>query len=418
VLAATLCACAAKQETAAMRVRERAAEGRRRGSTPIAVERAEFVASSLAAIRAAAPASPGGRALRDAVITDSGIAQAVATYGIPGAVEYHSTRNGRTYWFQMYYRLPPRTLVFERKPSDIEPLSLGAPYHGRMIADLKDVPRSARVLGFGEQNLPPPWPVTIAANLYRPFNVPMRPAGPPAPVNGADYRATARALAERIAAVPSGRDFRRAHDAFVRLSGVARTPGLDWQLVVFDSSEPIAFGVPDGTAFLSNGLVAQLDDARLAAALAHVMAHIRYQHAREARQRYDLWAAQQTISGAVTTLAGIVAFPVYPFYGGAEPQSPPAPGSSALASEHYLEILLSPWGGYTRGQEGEANALAADYLRDARLPSDTIFYAMLALGPRPFVSEPESLRFADMHRLDWALPDLGRMLDAGIIASP
>jgi hypothetical protein len=83
-----------------------------------------------------------------------------------------------------------------------------------------------------------------------------------------------------------------------------------------------------------------------------------------------------------------------------------------------MKTLINPMSGYTRTQENEANSAAAQYLGDLKIPPDALFYAMLGGSPRPYVAAPGSVRFADLHHLDWSVPDLARMLDAGFLAEP
>ena len=78
-----------------------------------------------------------------------------------------------------------------------------------------------------------------------------------------------------------GNLLKRASSAFAKLHKAAETSGSEWKLIIFANPEPIGFGVPDGSLFVSDGLIASLGDSELAAVVAHLMAHVRYQHARD-----------------------------------------------------------------------------------------------------------------------------------------
>ena len=260
-----------------------------REAATVAVDRSEFPAGAdiVASIKQASPTSQGAQLLRANTVSDLSVADAVRQYGVPDAVEFRAANQNyepvKALWFGMFYKSPPRTLVF-RRPFDPNPFC--APVHGELVLNLNQLPRAVQRLTFAAPPTPPPWPITIPANLSDFYGAPAIPAAPPAIVNGKEYEPAADYLRAHVTEVRQGLPLKRASAAFAKLNKAAETAGIEWKLIVLANPEPIGFGVPDGSLFVSDGLIASLSDPELAAVVAHLMAHVRYQHARDTNSNW------------------------------------------------------------------------------------------------------------------------------------
>ncbi len=380
-----------------------------REAATVTVDRGEFPAGAdlVASIRQAAPTGEGAQLLRANTVSDLSVADAVRQYGVPDAIEFRaSTQKYETgvptvkaLWFGMFYKSPPRTLVF-RRPFDPNPFC--APVHGELVLNLNQLPRTVQRLTFAAPPMPSPWPVTIPANLSDFYGTPALPAAPPLTVDGKEYVPAADYLRAHVAEVKQGPLLKRASGAFAKLDKVAETSGIEWKLIVFANPEPVAFGVPDGSLFLSDGLIAFLSDPELAAVMAHVMAHERYQQVR------DVASAWATADADTQTAWQAAASSALGFVGARETeaknQAPP------LGSLYLGRLAMN---GYTREQEIEANFLAARYLHQTGIPPDALFDAMASLSTKG--GGNKSMRFADLHRATQSASDFGKMLDAGLV---
>jgi len=127
------------------------------------VGREDFVSGrSSDVIENAEPKSQGGEILQAQVLYNQTVSNAVASLGIPDAVEepIETTNAGvlpaKTTEFILFYRHPARTIIIE---SGIDFWSSEAT--GAVIGDLPIVPGYARVFGFNEP-ITGAWPVTIS----------------------------------------------------------------------------------------------------------------------------------------------------------------------------------------------------------------------------------------------------------------
>ncbi len=354
---------------------------------PLAVARQDFPrAPTLAAIEQTNPTTEGGQLLRDAAITDSTVEGALESNGLPEAVEINrSLAPVDAQWFAMYYPNPPHTVVYETTIVEFDPV--GSRYSGREVFRMNAVPRSAYRFALGVGATPPPWPVTIPAGVREDFGVGELGTPPPPNVDGQPWAQMAGSIASQMR---QGRaDYgRRAYQALTRLKRANPVAGLEWKAVLFDSAVASGFGVPDGTLFISTTLVEQLSDDQLAAAMAHLMGHERY-------QQYP----QNLRVGEQVRLVGSTKF---------LPEVP-----------KYPDVLALPDYGYSRWQEVDANRIAIEYLAKIDIPPDTLFDALHKLSvesPEPGAEEWPS--FARIHHLPQTAADLARMLDAGIFHSP
>lgn len=349
--------------------------------------------NSVAAMRDAKPSSEGAQLLRDQVLIDVTVAKTVNQCGLPAAVGFTSSTAGQVQHFAMFYNTPPRTIVFQRSSMDVQWLSLSQLYESHVVADLQTVPRSILRLKINEGPLAPPWPVTIPPNLHDAFTVPLQPADPPTEVDGHDYVAVADDLAARLPHSANIQNRQRAEKALARLEPAARVEGLNWRMEVFNATGPMGFGVPDGTLFVSDGLVQVLNDNELAAVIAHLMGHERYQHARACARRRDIMVAVFFVGGVFQLAGGGMGFFLIPTGG-------------------YLALISDPQVGFTEEYEVEANYAGTKILSDSNLPPDSLFDAMVKLSGK---GQPGTLSFDTLHHLSaLTLLQYGLMLDAGM----
>jgi Zn-dependent protease with chaperone function len=181
--------------------------------------------------------------------------------------------------------------------------------------------------------------------------------------------------------------------ALARLEPVTRNEGLQWRVKVIDAAGPMGFGVPDGTLFVSDGVVQGLDDAELAGVVAHLMGHERYQHARAVARRRDILVATFLVGGAFSLAGGGL-------------------GTFLIPTGGYLALIGHPQLGYTQADEVEANAAAARILAGANLAPDALFDAMVKLSGK---GQEGTLAFDRLHHLSLATAlHYGSMLDAGV----
>ena len=348
--------------------------------------------SSFAAIRDANPSSEGAQLLRDQVLTDVTIAKTVNELGLPAAIGFASSAAGQVQHFAMFYKAPPRSLVLQRSSMDVRWFSLSELYESRAAADLPTVPRSVQRLAFHAGPLPTPWPVTIPPDYRGAFAVPSVPPPPPVEVDGRDYGAVANDLAARLPRSVDVHNQQRAEAALARLEPVARVEGLKWRVVVVNATGPMGFGVPDGTLFVSDGLVQGLDDAELAGVVAHLMGHEQYQHARACAFRRNITVAALLVGGAFAIAGGGM-------------------GTFLIPTGGYMALIADPKFGYTQKEEVEANYAGARILSDANLLPDSLFDALVKLSGK---GQPGTLAFDGLHHLSaGAIFQYGLMLDAG-----
>lgn len=253
--------------------------------------------------------------------------------------------------------------------------------------------------------MPPPWPVTVPRDKCGYFDTLESPSLPPS-IDPAEFAASYVPISSQIRAgiieIHQGIAFERASRQLARLNAVAKAPAFNWTLVIFRSQANFAFTVPDGSLFVSDGLIASLSDSELAAEVAHLIAHVRYQHARDTASTWTTAEAktrtewQAAASLAVASIGRVAPSGVN--------ETPP------LGSLYLGRLAMN---GYSREQETEANFLAAKYLRQIGIPPDALFDAMALLSTKG--GGNKSIRFADFHRATQSASDFGRMLDAGLI---
>ncbi len=217
-------------------------------------------------------------------------------------------------------------------------------------------------------------------------------------MDGHDYVGVANDLARLLMPSMNVQNRQRAEAALGKLEPAARVEGLHWRVVVVNMTGSIGFGVPDGTLFVSDALVEELEDTELAAVIAHLMGHEWYQHGRCAVRSRNILNASVglliVVGGALQVSRGGVGF--FPI--------PPTGG--------YLEVIADPLFGYTQADEVEANAAAARILDAANLGPEALFDAMVKLSGR---GQPGTPAFDVLHHLSAAaIFKYGLMLDAGL----
>jgi hypothetical protein len=406
---------------------------------PVApVKASDFSGTSRAAIENSDPGSIGGIILQDSVALNDTVSTTVAARGIPDAVEitecskpFYGNLVWKLEWCAfLFYRNPPRTLIIDYSQSRIP---FAAAPRG-VIKDLPMVPGYARTFGFGEP-VRGSWPVTISGSDAVHFVVPNEPGPPPSSVDGSDYARVAREIASDLTVADRGPLRDRAQRAFARLTAIAAAPGISWNLFVYDADYEAGSGVPDGSVFISTKLIERLDDDELAAVLAHLMAHERYGHSRNAMRRANITAAALVLVGPILVLGGAA-----PGAGGAAvggllalTKGVTEPFTTYLQALHYLD-----------NEELEADALAAQYLARVGIMPSAIVNAIWRSAQYPPQSGPvqfgellthaepseygPTLWFGYLHRVQGEV--LGRrgnlpahvgfakMIDAGLVPQP
>jgi len=297
------------------------------------------------------------------------------------------------------------------------------------VVDVNEVPRSVRRLTFGEGPLLPPWPVTKTASQADWRRLPALP-DPPKALDPASFAATYSGITNDVRATTSevrqGESFERAAKAFSRINASSKLPGFNWQLVVFESSGKFAFGVPDGTIFLSDGLVGILNDDELTAIVAHVIGHEAYDHDRAFWHDRLFWKEAGPVkkTGAVVGATVLIAAGV-----GVALFVGPAGYQGILAGGRIAEVgvgILGTTTDYSSYQEVQANYIAIKYLAEIGIPPDTLFDALVKLAPSAsqaavLPSQKDGLTmaadFADADHAEQSASDLGRMLATGVISN-
>jgi peptidase M48-like protein len=428
-------------------------------SGPIRINRQDFAAADLESIKSAAPITEGSRYLQAAVILDPQFAQWVAVHGLPDAIGSVPGSEGQ---YTVFYLNPPRSYAIQK---------------GAAVASLDDIPRSVRRITFGEKPIGPPWPVLVPPASASAFGVPPVPPPPPRQFDWAAHAEDARKVRTLLTRV-NGREAARANEILQRLKAVEQTQGIEWTVEVFNYQyRPLGFAVPDGSLFISDKLMEETTDAELAAAMAHLMAHVRYGHyilvpvevvkknvapiettaksetpgnksaaSVEAEKKKPNRAAVVALTALADTL--IIAWDVTWVTGGlvagtgltgakfafspvsteqmerALEEKPKAPQlSPELASLEGMKAAWSPVLA-ARQRDIEANYLAAKYLAGIDVPPDALFDMLMRLPLHPPFSlqgqiQSEKTEFGAMYDTDNnGAFDFGKMLDAGLITPP
>jgi hypothetical protein len=247
--------------------------------------------TSREALENSEPKSQGGEILQAQVLFNDTASHTVASLGIPDAVEELIGTAGaaNTSTFILFYRHPARTILIDNSGGNL----WSDEVRGAVIRDLPIVPGYARVFGFNEV-VAGAWPVTISSADALYFSVPEVPQPPPPEIaEGSDYAPVAQQILSGITLVSQGPDYERAQRAFARLVEVASTRGLNWKLYVYEATYDDGYGVPDGSIFVSTSLIEHLgSDDELTAVVAHLMAHERYGHSRNAITRANKFALE------------------------------------------------------------------------------------------------------------------------------
>ena len=424
------------------------------GPEILAVKPGDIAGVSSDAIKQSRQPSKAGKILRSEVTVDKTVAATVDQAGVPSALEL----DGQSY-FALYYLAPPRSYLFP----------------GGGVVELKDVPQSIRMTALNQEPRSP-WPVAFTAGADTTFAVPQTPDDPPAALNRQAFAGDAESVRSQVTETSNAEDNARAQRALKRLAPGANIPGVQCQLLVFRGDAPQAFAVPNGTLFVSDGLVRGASDTELAAVIAHLMGHVRYGHYRveppappepaapESRQS-DASAHQskldcavkmakfETVESLEAGLLGLATMPqvavamgpvalmngpalalgtafivapiamiVHPqdicrgdFNGAMEKTLEPqeAPPGPAAPVKPFVDV---------RRNEREANYAAAGYLRRAGIAPESLFDAMTKVR----MSESHAVSSSNDSRTDFeamqnhgdnGAADFGRMLDAGQVSS-
>jgi peptidase M48-like protein len=397
---------------------------------PIRVNRPDFVATDSESIKSASPTTDGSRYLQAAVALDPQFAQWIAVHGIPDAI---APVPGKERQYIVFYLNPPRSYAIQK---------------GAVVASLDDVPRSVRRITFGEKPMVPPWPVTIPQASATAFGVPLVPPPPPRRLDWAAHAEDTRKVRALLIRV-NGPQATRANEILQRLMAVENTQNIKWTVEVFSEYRPLGFAVPDGSLFISDKLMQDTTDTELAAAIAHLMAHVRYGHyilvplevvkknvapmettaksetpgnksaaSVEAEKKKPNKAAVVALTALADTL--IIAWDLLWIVGGLAGRAPGSVGPAGAMPPK--EIIISPVGTESvekwleakrespqpspksipkstrenmwlptlaaRQRDIEANYLAAKYLAGINVPPDALFEMLMGLPLNP----PFSLR--------------------------
>ena len=231
---------------------------------------------------------------------------------------------------------------------------------------IPDIPQSVRIMLFNEPLPNRPWPVTLTSSSLELLDVPKLPPPPPTELEPVDFTSDVVYIIKRSQLASGSLEQSRARMALQRLAEGAPMKGIHWRVIVVESPYSEALVVPDGTLLISEGLVRGASEPELDAVVAHLMGHVRYSHYR---------------------------LSTHPTSG--QPRDP-------------------------RLEESEANIVAISYLARVGLGPSALFAAMakLSLSPQERIAplQNSNLAYYSMqdHR-DNGAPDLGRMLDAGLI---
>ncbi len=423
------------------------------GPEILAVKPEDVAGVSADAIKQSRQPSKAGKILRAEVTVDKTVAATVNQAGVPAALEL----DGQSY-FALYYLAPPRSYLFP----------------GGSVVELKEVPQSIRRIALNQEPRSP-WPVIFKPDGDTSFAAPQTPDDPPAALNRQAFAGDAGSVRRQLTETSNGEDNARAQRVLRKLAPGARIPGVQWQLVVFRRDAPQAFAVPNGTLFVSDGLVRSASDNELAAVIAHLMGHVRYGHYRieppappepaaSHAQESDASGHQSEIDCAVkmakfetveSLAAGLVglatmpqvavamgpaallngpvlalgtAFIVAPIAMIAHPQDI-CRGDFTGAMEKTLEPREAPPGPAApvkpfvdvRNNERQANYAAAGYLRRASIAPESLFDAMMKVK----MSQSHAVSSSNDSRTDFeamqnhgdnGAADFGRMLDAGQVS--
>jgi hypothetical protein len=423
-------------------------------SGPIRINRQDFATADLETIKSTSPTTDGGQYLQAAMILDPQFAQWVAVHGIPDAIGSVPGSEGQ---YNVFYLNPPRSYAIQK---------------GAAVASLNDISRSVRRITFGEKPTGPPWPVLVPPESASAFGVPAVPPPPPRQFDWAAHAEDARKVRTLLTRV-NGREAARANEILQRLKTVEQTQGIEWTVEVFSYQyRPLGFAVPDGSLFISDKLMQETTDAQLAAAMAHLMAHVRYGHyilvpvavvkknvapiETTAKSETSASKSEPSIGAekkkpnraavvALTALADtlIISWDVFWIGGGlvaghggqgAEFAFPPV---STEQMERALEEKPSPESVKQASLEGmkgawpsvlaarqhdiEANYLAAKYLAGIDIPPDALFDMLMQFPLHPPLSlgsqiHSEKTAFTEMYDTNNnGAFDFGKMLDAGLI---
>ena len=384
---------------------------------PLPVTKTAFTSPlSETSLESAAPTDEGGARLRDVLLAHPDLGSVVQQNGIPDAITLNQGENSLPL-LAFFYLNPPRTLLFAPSLWSGE---FGVPY------EIKEIPRSVRRLTFEQGPMPPPWPVTVPAAADRMSWAPKLP-DPPRPDDPTEFTSTyAKFSADargQTKEVRQGAAFDRASKAFARLDPSSKLPGFNWQLVVIHTPVSYGFAVPDGTLFVSDGLITMLSDDELVAIIAHLLGHEAYGHGRSWYLEAGPVKRIAARVGAVT--AGTVIFGVGVLgCGSGSPGACEGGLKVALAGVEVATADFAPareFPSYSHDEEVQANFMAARYLTSVGIATDALFDALAKVASATVPSEiPANAKssihdFVEVHQADWSAAEFGRMLDAGLI---
>jgi Zn-dependent protease with chaperone function len=350
-------------------------------------------------IRNSDPSDIGAAILRDQVLTDVTIRKTIEQQGLPQALGFSSASAGQIQNIALFYNAPWRTLVLQRSSIYGQWTTLSELYESHVLTDIPAVPPSTLFLGLNNTNTPQASPsptkfTVFSKELHEAFAIPSLPEAPPSQIEGLAYADVAFDLIRSLPVSENVQNLQRVQQILSTLMPSLQAYGLNWRLQLIKGPGPTGFGVPDGTLFVSDGLVETLNDNELLAIVAHLVGHEVYQHSRVIATQRNILLTSLPVGKALSLANTGIGYFVIPTGG-------------------YLGMIGHPTLGYSSSNEIEANVIAANLLTANQLSPYILLQALVKLKSN---TEPKSLTFDQIHHhaMD-NLFALGLLLDTGLI---
>ena len=88
-----------------------------------------------------------------------------------------------------------------------------------------------------------------------------------------------KSLKARETLITEGESYQRVSDVTTKVVSAAYQDPLEWKVVILDRNEVVAFALPNKQIAISNGALGYAEnDDQLAALIAHMVAHVNYNH--------------------------------------------------------------------------------------------------------------------------------------------
>ncbi len=360
----------------------------------------------LDSILSARPQNEGEEILREKVLIDLAIEDWIAKHGIPDAVELRFFNYGQTNWFIVYYAVPQRTAVFEKRFQDVAWLTIQEREKSRLLFQAAKLPGYVKWRLSGSLNVSARWEENCDV-LADVLEISPRKLAPSAQQSdkdnsylGDDIRAAMIKNLPRPAPLQEARVTKGLDRMRTALIGTQRS----WRISSFGSPGAIAFSAPDGSIFVSDGLAASLSDDELTAVIAHLVSHERWGHGHSILQKDNLKKNLMETAW----WAHVLAFG-HPGGMGTPPSMKPVKG--------YPQLLMNRDTGYSLTQEMEANREALHLLQQIGIDPVSLFNAYLRLEEKSIKETPsnEVIGFVNMHLVAETVNSVGLIFDCGLL---